>query len=76
MLEYIGRHSLNYYAMHWPILILCSIIVGKSTSGWNLFVIMGVSCICIMPIIELLVYSFHGEWIFGEKYKKKEIKKI
>lgn len=72
-LEYIGRHSMNYYVMHWPILLLCSIIVGKSISGWNLFIIMGVSCMCIMPIIELLVYSFHGEWIFGEKYKKKNI---
>ena len=61
---------MNYYVMHWPILLLCSIILGKSTSGWILFFIMGVSCMCVMPIIELLVYSFHGEWIFGEKYKK------
>lgn len=73
MLEYIGRHSMNYYVMHWPILLLCSIILGKSTSGWNLFVIMGVSCMCIMPIIELLVYSFHGGWIYAETYKKNEL---
>lgn len=71
ILEHIGKHSMNYYVMHWPVLLLCSIIAGDVVNGWNMFMIMGLSCLCFMPAVELLVYHFHYEWIFGEKHNTK-----
>lgn len=71
ILEHIGRHSMNYYVMHWPVLLICSIVAGRVVSGWCMLSLMVLSCVCIMHIVECLIYHYHSEWIFGENINRK-----
>ena len=51
-LEWIGKRSMNFYVMHWIVLLSISIVF--SASGWTKFFALMIGCIVILPILDKL----------------------
>lgn len=54
-LDEIGRNSIIYYVLHWIMLIVISIILNALgiEDKWNVFFIILVSCIVLLPLVTI-----------------------
>ena len=67
VMEYLGKHSMSYYCIHWVILLsICYIPIGNNTQLRIRLVCMIISCIVLLPIFDRLVNCGKLKWIVGE----------
>lgn len=64
-LTYLGQHSMVYYLCHW--IILKQVQTYVSASPKELYVIMCLACIMILPVIDRIICMANIRWIVGEK---------
>ena len=50
VLEWIGKRSMNFYVMHWLVLLACSIIFPYT--GWTMMAVMVVACVVVLPMAD------------------------
>ena len=65
-LEWIGKRSMNFYVMHWLVLLACSIIFPYT--GWMMLAVMVVACMVVLPAADRMqdkVYSCLCEHFLG-----------
>lgn len=53
VLEWIGKRSMNFYVMHWLVLLLCSIIFPYT--GWAMLAVMVVACVVVLPMVDYML---------------------
>lgn len=72
LLEYVGKHSMNFYVMHWLVLLACSIVYPYT--GWVRLGAMITMCLVSLPVLNriyllLMMRSNANLKIKGEKHK-------
>lgn len=67
-LSSIGRNSMSYYATHWIVLtlILIMAIIVNITDAWSLFMTMFISCMTLLPLINLFLQKKPLKFIIGK----------
>ena len=63
----IGKDSMLYYVLHWILISYTSLICGiffNAESGWNLFFILLLCNILILPLLSYFLKSSRFEFIF------------
>lgn len=53
VLEWIGKRSMNFYVMHWLVLLSCSIIFPYT--GWAMLAVMVVACVVVLPMADRIL---------------------
>ena len=64
ILEWIGKHSMDFYVLHWIILLACNITF--SFVGWKMFATMLFLSGFLLPTMILLLRYLHLQRMFGE----------
>ncbi len=64
-LSYLGRHSMIYYLCHW--IILKQVQTYVSASPQELYLIMCLACLILLPVIDRMICMANIRWIVGEK---------
>jgi len=63
-LDYIGKHSMPYYCLHWILLLsICYIPMGYP---WPRFMCMTIACFVLLPLFEKILNMLKLKWIVGE----------
>lgn len=53
VLEWIGKRSMNFYVMHWLVLLSCSIVFPYT--GWTMLAVMVVACVVVLPMADRIL---------------------
>jgi peptidoglycan/LPS O-acetylase OafA/YrhL len=62
--NYIGKHSMPYYCLHWILLLtICYIPIGSPLPR---LVCMIIACLVLLPIFEKMVKHGELKWIIGD----------
>lgn len=70
-LSYIGKHSMGYYVLHYPIIVAISFIIhdGLKLSDTIMYICMLFALVIFLPFAENILQKSNFKWILG--YGKK-----
>ncbi len=68
LLEYVGRHSMSFYTMHWIVIVGCTMFSDARVSEGpapGQFAVMLAACAVLLPLAEWLVRHSRAAWMLG-----------